>query len=650
MDVSTSIEAYDASLIINQFLSEASQDNQKPDERTLAAQLCGESLELFRELLKISINERNSTSDSDYVSLQRSFERLKLWSDGYGVAAGCLDKVFLKSHMLRTAALKLLGSLATTLTDRLTPQLTHSFWPAQEPLKTVFLEVKLLAERIGVDDDGASSSDVSYDLESDSMNEIAQDLLTDTLCLMELDPLLKSPILDKRDDEERAAAHDERTDWGPHYVYCERIQSRFPQAASPLILRLGQANLERYIRCQEGRCNEPNDINGAEDALLILQHAGSVDGSKFYDSALGSSVPPVSSYAETIMSYRSKEGRSVRIPPLPPEGKTGHPFSCVVCGRSVRISNNSAWKQHLYADLCPWLCVDLSCSHGNKVYKSKTDWISHLALDHHLEPAWESMECPLCLQSTGVGKTIITKHLSSHLEEISLGALPSGLEFDTESEDEDQDAEDYQPDTPWKFDPDSDSTNMPSDPNTSMGKETAVQQREPELTIKCKCNRMEDNGHIVYCESCDTWQHLDCYYPDRNEFHENDILHICLGCKNELDQRSSAVADFSQVIRGDYKEGSSSLLPSTYSRTYDARAGHYIISRNDYPDRDDRERDNRYLDAELGSQDPRDGRDARDRETRLILLFRIEMLRPTYKNINTHIQSSGFTDNCVFYL
>ncbi|KAI1739983.1 hypothetical protein F4680DRAFT_420875 [Xylaria scruposa] len=576
MELSASIQAYDASLTINQFLSGASQDNQKPDERTLTARLCGESLELFRELLKISTNERSSTSDPDYVSLQRSFERLKLWSDGYGVAAGRLDKVFSKSHMLRTAALKLLGSLATTLTDRLTPQLTHSSWPTQEPLKTVFLEVKVLAERIGVDDDGASSSDESYDLESDNMNEIAQDLLTDTLCLMELDPLLKNPILDERDDDEKAAAHDERTDWGPHYVYCERIQSRFPQAASPLILRLGKANLERYIRCQEERCNEPSGITGAEDALLILHHAGSVDGSKFYDSALGSSVPPASSYAETIMSYRGKEGRSVRIPPLPPEGKTGHPFSCVVCGRSVRISNNSAWKQHLYADLCPWLCLDPSCSHGDKVYKSKTDWISHLALDHHLEPAWESMECPLCLQTTGVGKTRITKHLSSHLEEISLGALPSGLEFDTESEDEDQDAEDYQSDTPRNPDPtfapspmgasgrpdpqgriqvpddmkhipaaqfalDSESTNMPSGPSTSMGKEAEVQRWGPgpdgDWTMKCVCNRVEDDGNTVYCKLCDTWQHLDCYYPDLNEFRGTDFLHICLDCQKKLDQR-----------------------------------------------------------------------------------------------------------------
>ncbi|KAI8946787.1 hypothetical protein F4801DRAFT_563251 [Xylaria longipes] len=461
-------ETHDASLIIRQFLSEAPQNNQKPDERTLTARPCSENLELFRELLKVSTNEHYPISKSDLVSLERSFGRLKLWSDGYGVAAGRLDEVFSRSQMLRSAALELLGSLATTLTERLVPRLTNS-WSAQEPLNTFILEVKSLVERIDAEDDEGSSSDESYDFESDSINEIAQDLFTDTLCLMELDPLLKSPIMDERDDEEIAAAHNDMTNWAPHYVYCERVRSRFPQAPNPLIFRLGKANFERYIRCQEERDSRDDSTpDVVANASSMLPKTDSVDGSQFYDSALGSSA---SYYAETIKTYGGKEGRSVRVPPLPHEGKTRRPFPCVACGRSVRISNNSVWKQHLYADLCPWLCLDPSCSRGDKVYKKKTDWISHLALDHHLGPAWESMECPLCFQNTGVGKVEIEKHLGSHLEEISLGALPSGLESDTESEDEDQDAEDYQSDSSWKLGPNSDFTDMPVDSNTLTTRE-----------------------------------------------------------------------------------------------------------------------------------------------------------------------------------
>ncbi|KAI0101570.1 hypothetical protein GGR51DRAFT_530147 [Nemania sp. FL0031] len=465
------MESYDAPLVIRQFLSEAPQNNQKPDERTLTARLCGENLELFREILKISTREGYQMSESELVSLERSFGRLKLWSDGYGVAAGHLDEVFTGSRMLRISALKLLGSLATTLTDRLVPRLTGSSGSTQEPLSTCILEVKSLLERIETQEDESSSSNASYEFESDSVDEIAQDLLTDTLCLMELDPLLKNPILDQRDDE-KVALYDETTNWDPHYLYCERVRSRFPQATNPLIFRLGKANFERYIRCQDERVSQAGvTANDAEDALLAHYHASSVDGSKFYDSALGSSLPSTSNYAETIMSYGGTKGHSVRVPPLPPQGKTGDPFLCVACGRSVRISNNSAWKQHLYADLRPWLCLHPYCSHGDNVYKNRTDWISHLALDHHLAPAWESMECPLCLESTGAGKITIIKHLGSHLEEISLGALPSGLEFDAESEDEGRDAEDYHSNAPSKPNLDSDLMNVPTDSD--------VRQKEP---------------------------------------------------------------------------------------------------------------------------------------------------------------------------
>jgi hypothetical protein len=34
-------------------------------------------------------------------------------------------------------------------------------------------------------------------------------------------------------------------------------------------------------------------------------------------------------------------------------------------------------------------------------------------------------------------------------------------------------------------------------------------------TIKCTCGKSNDDGDVVYCMDCDTWQHMKCYYPDR---------------------------------------------------------------------------------------------------------------------------------------
>lgn len=72
----------------------------------------------------------------------------------------------------------------------------------------------------------------------------------------------------------------------------------------------------------------------------------------------------------------------------------------------------------------------MRCEYGNKLFLSRQDWIDHLGLGHGLAPHWASFECPLCLQDTGDGKFAITGHLSSHMEEISLAALPVGADED----------------------------------------------------------------------------------------------------------------------------------------------------------------------------------------------------------------------------
>jgi hypothetical protein len=37
---------------------------------------------------------------------------------------------------------------------------------------------------------------------------------------------------------------------------------------------------------------------------------------------------------------------------------------------------------------------------------------------------------------------------------------------------------------------------------------------EEDYTIKCICNYTDDDGNTVFCENCQTWQHIECYYPD----------------------------------------------------------------------------------------------------------------------------------------
>ncbi|KAI1398869.1 hypothetical protein F4819DRAFT_439015 [Hypoxylon fuscum] len=65
-------------------------------------------------------------------------------------------------------------------------------------------------------------------------------------------------------------------------------------------------------------------------------------------------------------------------------------------------------------------------------------------------------------------------------------------------------------------------------------------EEEP-YTIKCICNFADDDGNTIYCETCDTWQHIECYYPlSIDEALREDFAHSCADCKPRLLDRQSA--------------------------------------------------------------------------------------------------------------
>ena len=54
--------------------------------------------------------------------------------------------------------------------------------------------------------------------------------------------------------------------------------------------------------------------------------------------------------------------------------------------------------------------------------------------------------------------------------------------------------------------------------------------------IKCICGFREDDGNIVYCDLCGTWQHTECYYLDKHgnmptKEELEAIDHFCADCQ-----------------------------------------------------------------------------------------------------------------------
>ncbi|KAK5624924.1 hypothetical protein RRF57_000640 [Xylaria bambusicola] len=76
--------------------------------------------------------------------------------------------------------------------------------------------------------------------------------------------------------------------------------------------------------------------------------------------------------------------------------------------------------------------------------------------------------------------------------------------------------------------------------NHVPNKTLAPAEEEP-YTIKCICDFADDDGNTIYCENCDTWQHIECYYPyNMVEVHRDDFNHSCVDCKPRVLDRLRA--------------------------------------------------------------------------------------------------------------
>ena len=91
-------------------------------------------------------------------------------------------------------------------------------------------------------------------------------------------------------------------------------------------------------------------------------------------------------------------------------------------------------RKHLYADLRPYTCFYAVCPYNQHPFSTRQLWSDHLELGHDFGPAWQPVQCFLCLEMTGEGKSTILSHFARHMEDISLVALPPTVDSDEESE------------------------------------------------------------------------------------------------------------------------------------------------------------------------------------------------------------------------
>ncbi|XP_014559745.1 hypothetical protein COCVIDRAFT_43954, partial [Bipolaris victoriae FI3] len=415
----------------------------KPEgDHGMIARMLETCLGLLRNLIQHSSPKWITTPGNR--TLRQGYATLQLWEHGHGVAGGRLDDHLKRSTEVRQATIEILIHLCRHLLDGMSnfvlPQVNDASVRRQHTAASEFYSEWKWYLKAADENSSEDESDSGDDHEEeDSLPRRADVMIRRTKtyvnCLMGLGTALECPAPDESHDDEPGVvgvgprfAHDYHTDL---------IQTKYPKAEVHLVQVLGKISWSRFLRMQRERDNNTAATPELHGLLAPLATKSTGLSSEFQDSGIGTSLAkPQSSYAESTVSFMTSVpgGERVRIPPLPAEGKNGQPFECIACAKLVRAENNREWRKHLFSDLQPYNCFYRECHFNATAFTNLQAWKNHLEFEHNFGPAWEAVECPLCLNLTADGKSAILTHFARHMEDVALLALPPAVEPDAESD------------------------------------------------------------------------------------------------------------------------------------------------------------------------------------------------------------------------
>ncbi|KAF1959279.1 hypothetical protein CC80DRAFT_467745 [Byssothecium circinans] len=264
------------------------------------------------------------------------------------------------------------------------------------------------------------------------------------------------------------------------------VAAKYPHISGNLARRLGTASSRRrcYFKYREEHRNkmaagltveEQDGKSTIASSLPDKQKISDVGVSMLCDDDDQSE----GGFTATSFATSVTATAALRVPPLPPDANYDKHFECPFCYDIIIVKNRSAWKQHVYSDLQPYLCLWESCPLGRRMFSTRHEWLQHeqdyhskvwtcclgcpdpfgdrqRMQDHYLsrhsaqtqgqiDKVLQASEtrrsdnkpytCPLCSTTVSTTKAY-AKHAGRHLRELSLFALPAYASDDILADDE----------------------------------------------------------------------------------------------------------------------------------------------------------------------------------------------------------------------
>ncbi|KAL6899982.1 hypothetical protein GGI43DRAFT_54469 [Trichoderma evansii] len=196
--------------------------------------------------------------------------------------------------------------------------------------------------------------------------------------------------------------------------FAANIRHQFPRLSNIIRLRLAEAMVIRRRRIIYKRLRYPKDPTKTiqptiqpiiqqpnsiqtEDTVIISQHAGRPEVmthlkpmglfiSKSLDKIVTpvapksfqkAATPPVVSQLQA-MSLRSHEDYAFPSPPkhVPAATEVLCPF-CLIMLPIQEVQNEERWRDHVMADLYPYVCLTDNCDRPDEIYRHSEEWLRH---------------------------------------------------------------------------------------------------------------------------------------------------------------------------------------------------------------------------------------------------------------------------------
>ncbi|KAL8966516.1 MAG: hypothetical protein Q9183_003341, partial [Haloplaca sp. 2 TL-2023] len=369
----------------------------------------------------------------DFLSQQWEDERgrLRMWAANIGahhIGESSLDCRLRDSSHIQRQIISLLDEMIERLTDA----------------RTILID----GEESDVESihDGSSEQEGSQ-TELDQLRKSVSMVIT---CLFEMSILARKP-----------AGHDIRVG-SKHDIPAEfeqidqrHIRDKFPVADESLVLRLARAMFRRrrYLKYRERHASKLSQgidheaQQARSDGSVILSETVATNirnwNIDFDDTASNSGISQTS-YASTLLS-----GDHITIPAPPKASNDGAPFECPYCYIVITVKNRAAWNRHVFRDLQPYVCTEISCVIPDRLYATRHEWIHHLRTSH---PQATSSgpgtgqqvgmsPCALCGEFNS-SRYHLDRHVAQHMQELALFVLPRD-DHDSDEAETDIDTDGY---------------------------------------------------------------------------------------------------------------------------------------------------------------------------------------------------------------